>query len=320
LMSRFLGDDRALQLIGNYERDNEVSLREAIKANEDFIKYVETQLAGALGASSAKILVGSVAKEDPISLEEMLRVLDQTQEIIVTNTMLEKKSEELKADFITTVTHELRTPMTSIKALSKILLDNKNLARKQRDEFLSIIVTETERTTRLINQVLDIEKLESSRADWRMEHINLSDLVSKTFKTFTPVFEEKEVKQTLNLPEYPIFISGDRDKITQVVVNLLSNAVKFTNTEGGLVALELYPQNGYAMIKIADNGRGIPPEKQNLIFERFTQISDPQMGKPVGSGLGLYISRSIIEHYGGSLQVESQVGNGATFLVRLPIK
>jgi Na+/proline symporter/nitrogen-specific signal transduction histidine kinase len=339
LMTRFLGDDRAFYIMQNYERESGVSLGKMVKASEDFIKYVETQLAGALGASSAKVLVGTVAKEDPISLEEMLHVLDQTQEVIITNKMLENKSKELeattrqlqvaneqlqeldrlKADFITTVTHELRTPMTSIKALSKILLDNKDLERKKRDEFLSIIVNETERITRLINQVLDIEKLESQRADWHVEQFNLTDLVVKTFKAFTPTFEEKRIERILDLHNQRITINGDRDKITQVIVNLISNAVKFTNTEGGLIVVELFRQNGKAVIKVADNGKGIPLDKQTLIFERFTQISDPQMGKPVGSGLGLYISKSIVEYHRGTIGVDSQQGEGTTFWVKLPI-
>jgi Na+/proline symporter/nitrogen-specific signal transduction histidine kinase len=339
LMTRFLGDDRAQLVFQNFEKEHGYKLERMGKANADLVKYVETQLAGVLGASSAKVLMGTVAKEEPISLDEMLNVLDQTQEIIVTNKMLENKSKELeattqqlqaanaqlqeldrlKADFITTVTHELRTPMTSIKALSKILLDNQQIPNEQRDEFLRIVVDESERMTRLINQVLDIEKIQANLYKWKNETFNLTDLAHQTFKTFVPTFEEKNIERYVNFHGQSLFIKGDRDKVTQVLVNLLSNAVKFTRTEGGVVALEVYEEKGQVIVKVSDNGRGIPKEKQSLIFERFTQIHDPEMGKPTGSGLGLYISKTIVEHHKGTIGVTSKIGEGTHFWVKLPL-
>jgi signal transduction histidine kinase len=297
-------------------------------------------LAGALGASSAKILIGSVVKEDPISLDEMLRVLDQTQEIIVTNRELERKSKELqemteqlqyaneqlkqldslKADFVTTVTHELRTPMTSIKALSKILLDNKDLPKEQHDEFLNIVVLETERITRLINQVLDIEKLQSNAFEWKFERWSINQLVDRVQKGFIPVFKEKNVHFETHLLFEDVLVFGDSDRITQVLVNLLANALKFTNTEGGYIGLSLtLTNNRRVVIRVKDNGKGIPLDKQAMIFERFTQIDDPTEGKPTGSGLGLFISRSIVEHHNGRLYVESMPDSGAVFVIELPV-
>jgi Na+/proline symporter/nitrogen-specific signal transduction histidine kinase len=347
LMNRFLGEERANILLRIYEEENEISLDKTIIAQAEIVAYVETQLAGALGASSAKVLVGSVVKEDPISLDEMLRVLDQTQEIIVTNRELERKSKELqemaeqlqnannqlkqldtlKADFVTTVTHELRTPMTSIKALSKILLDNKDLPKEQHDEFLNIVVLETERITRLINQVLDIERLQSNAYNWKMNRENLNDLIARAGKGIKPICIEKGIDCELIMPDFDIFVIADNDRITQVIVNLLSNAVKFTNTEvfnpenseGGYVGLELSREDDKAIIRVKDNGKGIAPDKQAMVFERFTQIDDPSAGKPTGSGLGLFISRRIIEHHKGRLYVESVPNEGATFIIELPI-
>lgn len=228
-----------------------IDLSTMSKANSELVAYVETLLTGVLGASSAKILIGTVVKEDPISLDEMLKVLDKTQEVILTNKELERKSQELeeasqqlqlandqlkqldhlKADFVTTITHELRTPMTSIKALSKILMDNPDLPKEQHDEFLRIVVLETERITRLVNQVLDIEKMQSNIYEWKQLPFNLTELVERTYKGFIPVLEEKNIRHQLMLQQ-DILIKGDVDRITQVVVNLLSNAIKFTNTEG----------------------------------------------------------------------------------------
>ncbi len=340
LMTRFLGEDRTRFLLKIYEEEHAINLSKTTKANAELVNYVETLLAGALGAASAKILLSSVVKEDPITLDEMLNVLDKTQEIINTNKELERKSQELfettqqlqtannqlkqldllKADFITTVTHELRTPMTSIKALSKILMDNPDLPKEQRDEFLEIVVLETERITRLVNQVLDIEKIQSNAYDWKSESFNLTEMINRLCKGFMPICEEKNIHHEMKIhSRHDIFIKGDRDRITQVLVNLISNALKFTNTEGGYIGLDLNENEGMAVIKIKDNGKGIAEDKRKLIFDRFTQVNDPTQGKPTGSGLGLFISKHIVEHHKGEISVESEIGEGATFIVKLPI-
>jgi Na+/proline symporter/signal transduction histidine kinase len=340
LLTRFLGEERTQILLGKYETDNNVNLSKTVKAKAELVNYVETLLAGALGAASAKILMSSVVKEDPITLEEMLHILDKTKEVILTNTELKQKSKELeettqqlqtandqlkeldhlKADFVTTITHELRTPMTSIKALSKILMDNPDLPKEQHDEFLEIIVLETERITRLINQVLDIEKIQFNAYEWKNEPFNLTDLTSRIYKSFHPVLDEKNIQHEFRVDaSQPVLIKGDEDRVNQVIVNLLSNAIKFTNTEGGYLGINLTSENGYAVLKIKDNGNGIAEDKQSLIFDRFTQLNDPTQGKPTGSGLGLFITKQIITHHKGTIAVESEIGKGTTFIVKVPM-
>jgi signal transduction histidine kinase len=181
------------------------------------------------------------------------------------------------------------------------------------------VVNETERITRLINQVLDIEKIQSNLYEWQNKPFNLTDLASDTFKTFTPIFEEKGIKYSLNIHTQNVFVDGDSDKIMQVIINLLSNAIKFTNTEGGCVAVDIYSENNQAVIKIKDNGKGVPKEKHRMIFDRFTQINDLQTGKPTGSGLGLYISNSIIQQHKGQIDLVSAEGEGSVFYIKLPL-
>ena len=189
----------------------------------------------------------------------------------------------------------------------------------KRDTFLGIIVSETERITRLVNQVLDIEKNESNSYQWRDETIDFTELAEKAYNGFLPIFSERKISHDFYRSNKNLFVKGDSDKLTQVIINLISNALKFTNTEGGMISVSLTQHQDKAMLCIRDNGMGIALEKQATIFERFTQINNATLGKPTGSGLGLFISKQIIDHHQGGIRIESILGEGATFIVELPI-
>lgn len=341
LLKRFLGEERTVQMLDAYEKENKIQLNKYTNANTDFINYAEMLLTGALGGSSARILFSTVVKEAPISLDEMLEVLGQTQEMVASNKILAQKSEELevlthrlqdanqqlkyldklKADFITTVTHELRTPMTSIKAFSKILLDNRDLPRDKQDKFLNIVVSETERITRLINQVLDIEKIQSNIIDWKSERLRFDTIVARSYDIMKPYFDELKINAYCNviLPDKKsVFVMGDGDRITQSLINIMSNAAKFANPENGRVDIYLTESHGKISCHISDNGSGILPKHEQFIFERFTQLDNPELGKPKGSGLGLYITKHIIEFHKGVIKVENNKTGGACFTIELP--
>jgi Na+/proline symporter/nitrogen-specific signal transduction histidine kinase len=339
LLNRFMGESWAAELLRRYERRHGLDLSRQPMADAGLINYVETHLSGAVGAASAKIIVASIAKEDPISLEEMFRLLDQTQEAIQYSQELERKSTELeqttaqlraanerlkeldrlKADFVATVTHELRTPITSIKSLSRIMLENPALPPAQRAEFLGIVVSESERLARLINQVLDLEKIQSEPENWVLEPLDFVPPVQRAFEGLQQLMRERGIAGELHLPPAPLIVLGQSDRLTQVAVNLISNAIKFCPGEGGRVALRLSAESAMAVLEVEDNGPGIPAEKQALIFERFTQLSDKDRGKPQGSGLGLFITKTIVERCQGHIAVRSQVGEGAVFRVELPL-
>ncbi|HMO38968.1 MAG TPA: sensor histidine kinase [Saprospiraceae bacterium] len=338
LLHRFLGEGRATEILSNYETLHSMDLRQEKIALPDLVSYAEIHLSGAIGAASAKVIIASIAKEDPISLEEMFNVLEQTREIMQYSKALERKSAELeqttaqlqlanerlqeldrlKADFITTVTHELRTPITSIKSLAKILSDHKSLPETQQLEFLNIINTESERIARLINQVLDLEKIQTNPNNHGRQPTDLNDLVGRAFQALQPMMAKKNIESHLVLPDVPIQVLGHPDRLTQVVVNLLSNAIKFCDAAQGKINVSLQSDGVWARLSIQDNGRGIHPQQQQMIFEKFTQVSDAQSGKPKGSGLGLYITRTIVEQHGGSIRVTSAPEAGATFMVTLP--
>jgi Na+/proline symporter/nitrogen-specific signal transduction histidine kinase len=339
LLARFLGPLGADEAFHAYARAK--GLRwpdESLQADAEFVHYVETQLAGAIGAASARIMVGSVVEEEALTLEEVRKILDEASQVIVYSHQLEQKSRELEAataelrqanerlkeldrmkdDFMSMVTHELRTPLTSIRAFSEILRQDPNVELTQRKKFLDIITKETERLTRLINQVLDLSKIESGRAEWHLTQVDMKEVITDSVTGMGQVFEEKGIRVELELPESAPRVPGDVDRIIQVMLNLLSNAAKFCEPGRGRIQIALSAGRDALRIDVRDNGPGISPEDQQIIFEKFRQAGDTLTNKPQGTGLGLPISRHIIEHHGGKLWVESAPGGGACFSFTLP--
>ncbi len=338
LMARFMGKERTEELVNDFNKKLLQDNR-SLNATPEFIFYVETILSGVFGASSASILISTVVTEQNVSVGELLKLLDRTQEVIKSNNALAAKSEELermtlqlqsantqlqqvdrlKADFITTVTHELRTPMTSIKAFSRILLDNRDLTPERQEEFLRIVVSETERVSRLVNQVLDIEKYQSNELDWTYEHFCWVAMVREAYAVMKPSLDEKNISSAFNTNIDTFKIYGDRDRLLQAVMNLISNARKFANSEAGEVKVSVkILDNNSVYCSVSDNGIGVPNDKKGFVFERFTQISDAVKGKPRGSGLGLFITKRIVEHHGGSIQVNDNLPSGAQFSFEIP--
>jgi signal transduction histidine kinase len=172
--------------------------------------------------------------------------------------------------------------------------------------------------SRLINQTLDQAKIESGRADWNGCELDLKEVVEQSIAATSQLFREKEALIELDLPDNLPLILADRDRLIQVMLNLLSNAVKFLAPGSGRVRVLLRRLSDGLEVSVVDNGPGIRPEDQQLIFEKFRQVGDSMTAKPSGTGLGLPISRRIVEHFGGRLWVESVPGAGATFRFTLP--
>ncbi len=339
LLARFIGAAGADAAFAEYARAIGARWPEQeLVADAEFVHFVETQLAGAIGAASARIMVASVAKEEVLTLDEVGELLDEASQVVVYSHKLEQKSRELEAataelraanerlkeldrlkdDFMSTITHELRTPLTSIRAFSEILLADPKVDLAERKKFLGIITRETERLTRLINQVLDLAKIESGRAEWRITRVDLCATVNDVVTQMSQVFKEKDVALTLRLPPDAMWVDVDEDRLLQVLLNLLSNALKFSPAGTGRVDVAVAPLDGSVRVDVRDNGPGIRPEDQAVIFDKFRQVGDTLTNKPAGTGLGLHISRQIIEHFGGRLWVESTYGAGACFSFTLP--
>jgi Na+/proline symporter/signal transduction histidine kinase len=340
LLARFAGLAAASEAFASYARARGVEPTPLPKdADAELVYFVETQLAGVIGAASAHIMVASVVKEEALTLDEVRAILDEASQVVVYSRQLEQKSRELEAasaelrlanerlqeldrmkdDFISTVTHELRTPLTSIRAFSEILRDDPRLALAQRTKFLDIIAKETERLSRLINQVLDLAKIESGSAEWHATSVDMREILSETVAAMSQIFRDKGVRVDLRLPDVVSAVLADPDRVKQVLLNLLSNAVKFCKAGHGHVELSLREERGAVRVDVRDNGPGISSADQRIIFEKFRQVGDVLTDRPPGTGLGLHICRQIVERLGGNLWVESRVGAGACFSFTLPI-
>jgi signal transduction histidine kinase len=166
-------------------------------------------------------------------------------------------------------------------------------------------------------QVLDIAKMDSGRMVWRSEPVDLREVARDAAASVGGLFDGKTATLTVSLPETPAMVTGDRDKLFQVVVNLVSNARKFAAKQGGRVRLRLAEQGAGWLLSVADDGPGVPPDQRALVFDRFHQASTDG-GNPTGTGLGLAITRMIVDHHGGRVWIDDAEGGGADFHVALP--
>jgi signal transduction histidine kinase len=223
--------------------------------------------------------------------------------------------DEMKTDFVASVSHEFRTPLSSISAFSELLMTYDDPAVQR--EFLHIINSEAERLTRLVDDVLDIAKIESGHMDWQMALLSVAELVQENVRTFAPLAAKNGIEFRCSAEQDLPPVFGDRDRLREVISNLLNNALKFT--PGGRITLEAQRDGGVIIVSVTDTGIGIDPADQERIFEKFQQVGPVLTGKPRGTGLGLAICREIVAHHGGQLWVRSALGAGSTFSFCLPV-
>ena len=245
------------------------------------------------------------------------KVKERTEELTIINKEI-KKSNGIKNNFLANVSHELRTPLTSIRSFSEILLNYKDEDKATQEEFLKIINKESERLTRLINDILDISKIEAGRIEWKDEFIYIEKIISISVKSILPMAEKKSIPIKKEIAPNLPFIFVDKDRLIQVFENLLSNALKFT--DNGEIKIGAKRVGNNLLYYVSDTGIGVELKDKKNIFDRFIQIKgDRLLGKKSkGTGLGLAICSEIVEHYKGKIWVESEVGQGSTFYFTLP--
>ncbi|WP_452233170.1 ATP-binding protein [Lacinutrix sp. MEBiC02595] len=339
VLVRFLGEKRATRALTifftKYKLPQDTQLADA-----RLINFSEKLLTGSIGSASAKILIASVVKEEQISLVEVLKILEESKENIVSNKVLLEKSNELtqlssklkdaneellskdkqKDEFLDTVAHELKTPITGIRAATELLMDEEDdMPKEIKAQFLKNILQDSDRLGRLIHNILDFEKLETGRLHLDMQYQDIQKTITKAISSISQIAAKKEV-QIINKNTHSFKTSYDEDRILQVLTNLLSNAIKFCTVKTGEIIVDYKLGNAFLEISVTDNGKGIPVEDYDFIFDKFYQSQDQNTRKPQGSGLGLAISKQIVEKHSGKIWAKKGIKNGATLVFTIPFK
>lgn len=240
---------------------------------------------------------------------------------------------EAKSTFLANVSHELRTPLTSIVGFARLVqkrldsvvfpvvpADDPRMAKAVRQvrENIDIMLIEGQRLSALVNNVLDLEKIEAGKVEWNIQPVDITDVIRQAAAATQSLYEQKGLTLSLDVAGALPPVRGDRDRLVQVVVNLISNAVKFTD-DGSIECRAATIQSGAVCVSVSDTGAGISPGDQLMVFEKFRQVGDTLTDKPTGTGLGLSICKEIVEHLGGTISVESVLGEGSTFRFTLPV-
>ncbi|HST18667.1 MAG TPA: ATP-binding protein [Gaiellaceae bacterium] len=248
------------------------------------------------------------------AFNSMARSLEVSRrELLLQNERL-RESEQHKRDLISMVSHELRTPLSAVLGFTSLLLE-RDFPHDEQQRYLEIVDTQARRLASLAGDFLDVQLLEGGGFELDRAPFDLVELAREQTRLFFSHTELHELE--LDLPDEPLIVDGDRDRLAQVVGNLLSNAIKYS-PEGGVVRVHVGTQGGRAVFSVSDSGLGIPPEDRERVFDKFFRgaAKETTVG---GTGLGLAVAREIVDTHGGSIAVDSSVGHGSTFTFELPL-
>ena len=338
VLTKFLGEQRTQRALNLFFNKYKIP-KDTQMADARLINFSEKLLTGSIGSASAKILIAGVVKEQEISLVEVLKILEESKDNISKNKLLKEKSDELtemtqklksanlelvekdkqKDEFLDTVAHELKTPLTGIRAATELLLDDEDMPSEIKAQFLSNILSDSERLGRLIHNILDFEKLSTGREQINKTKNDIKVTILKAVNSMEHLAQKKGIKIICH-PLENVIVSYDEDRIMQVMTNLLGNALKFTPEGKGKITLSCEAKKKWAKVTVTDNGKGIPEEDILYIFDKFYQSKNQNTKKPVGSGLGLAICKNIIEKHHGKIYAKKNNKSGATLVFKLPFK
>ncbi len=338
LAQRILGADPAHRLFADIA-SREGSARARPVIDDSFINRLERQLAGNVGAASARAMISQVTTGEQISLAALMRIADETQEVIEYSQQLKQKSEELevtarqlrdanerlrqldqqKDDFLSQVSHEVRTPLASIRSFSEILLDNEDLDPGKLRRFAGIIHGESERMTRLLDEILDLSLLERGEARWVLEPVDAETVLERAIEASSGLASQAAVRLQTDERVGQAIVEADADRLSQVFINLLSNAIKYHDGDHPEVRIRSRIDGDRYEMVIEDNGPGISPSDRERIFQKFSRGWSQKQSDRTGAGLGLAISWQIMNRLGGTLELMPETGVGATFRVSLPV-
>lgn len=232
------------------------------------------------------------------------------KELALANARL-KEMDKLKSEFVSIVSHELKTPLAAMKTSAQVM-GMADPSEETRQEMQDIIIRNIDRQTNLVNDLLDLSRIESGRLKLNCENVTLDALIANSIETVNPAAVEKGITLDAKLPEGLPSVKGDQEKLIWVVINILNNAIKFT-PGGGAISIKARELNGQVEVRVSDTGIGILPEELAKVFEKFYQVDSTLAREAGGTGLGLAICKGIIEAHNGRIWVESEFGRGSTF-------
>ncbi len=337
VLNQFLGKERTIRALNIFNTKYNVASDQEL-ADARLVKFAENLLTGHIGTASAKILIASVVKEEKVTLPEVLKILEESKETILLNKRLTETSKELKItsdklqeansflrikdqqkdEFLDTVTHELRTPITAIRAASEILKDDNDIPEELKQQFLNNIIVESDRLNRLIDKILDLEKFETGKQSLNIQKHNIVKTIDVTIENLQHLIKNKGIVVCFDAQGLLIG-NFDNERILQVTTNILSNAIKFCPEVGGKITISLTKTTNEIQVQITDNGKGIENGESEIIFDKFYQSSNQTIKKPVGTGLGLAICKQIIEHHNGKIWAQNEKDNATSFYFTLPL-
>lgn len=229
-----------------------------------------------------------------------------------------ERLDSMRREFVANVSHELKTPLTTVKSYTETLLDGAIEDREISIEFLNVINNESDRMARLVRDLLQLSHLDHKKLNFNFIKFDINKLIKDVVKKLEISFKEKKHKLKLELSNTTNLINGDKDKIEQVIQNILSNAIKYTPKDG-IIYVQTKEDYEDIIIKIIDNGIGIPKEDLPRVFERFYRVDKARSRDMGGTGLGLSIAKHIVEEHGGEISVDSEVGKGSIFKIKIPV-
>lgn len=333
LAQRILGPEQARTLFQEAERRHGLDADQPLVSNA-FISELERKLAGSVGAASARVMISQVVIGETISLYELMRIADETQRVRNYSQRLEQKSRQLAAanarltlldsqkdEFLSQVSHEVRTPLASIRSLSEALLDAQDIQPAQAQRFLHIINEESIRMTRLLDGILDMSVLEAEEQPWPLLPLDPEVVLDGAIRACEGLAYSTRLL-LLGGPRVGsgrVQVAGDADRLSQVFINLISNAIKYNVSPDPYVRISSSVSHGHYQVLIEDNGPGIRADERERIFLKFSRGWAHTRSGTQGAGLGLAISSQIMRRMNGALELMAETGEGAVFRIRLAL-
>ncbi|MAO57285.1 MAG: sodium:solute symporter [Rhodospirillaceae bacterium] len=333
LAQRILGSEPARKLFD--ELAEEQGTTGLPLASDAVFARLERELAGSIGAASAHAMVTRIAGRETVGMTDLIDIADETQQLIETSRQLSDKSAELeqtaqqlrevnerlrtldaqKDEFLSQISHELRTPMTAIQSFSETLITTDDIAPNERERFVSIIHSESRRLTRLLDELLDISRLESGTMELQLAKIEPQAAIRQALDAMSTMPQVAGVDVRIDGPSDDVFVRANGDRIHQVLLNILSNAVKYNDSDTPEIAISTRRHGRHVVIDVRDNGGGVSRDEAAVIFEKFSRGSKSERG--AGAGLGLPISRTIMRAMDGDLTVEFDPDGSSCFRLKL---